>query len=170
VWAALAVSAAALLLCLGLVSRRRARRPWSGDPPDAAGVAALDLGAPATTRPAPADVVVAVVGVGVVGAVLARPWVGVVAGACVLAVLLQPRTRVALRVAAPALVAVCAAYVVYKQHRDRGISALDWPSRFHRIDSVAWLAVILLLAEVVVAVVVRRAASRPGQPDDARAS
>jgi hypothetical protein len=172
VWIALAVSAAAFALCLWLVLRRRGARrahtPEGDDAPDPAAAASVELGSPASARPSPADIAVAVVGVGLVGALLARPWVGIVAGAAVLLVLLQPRARVALRLGAPVVLAACAAYVVYRQHRDRGISALDWPSRFHRIDSLAWLAVVLLLAEVVAQVVERGAASEPDQAGEPR--
>jgi len=48
-------------------------------------------------------------------------------------------------------------------------SDLDWPTQFDGINDVAWLAVILLLADVVVEAVRRRGVRgpSPAPPDDA---
>ncbi len=100
-------------------------------------------------------------GVGVVGAVVASWWVGLVAGALVALVSCIPRLRFLIVFGAPLALATCAAYVVVQQYRYHYVPDLDWPGRFERINDLAWLAVILLLADVVVAFVRRRSLSRP---------
>ena len=43
-----------------------------------------------------------------------------------------------------------ALYVVVQQYRYDYVADLDWPGRFTSINNLAWLAVVLLLADVVV--------------------
>ena len=43
---------------------------------------------------------------------------------------------------------------------DDYVADLDWPGRFTSVNDVAWLAVVLLLADVVIEVIRRRAGER----------
>jgi arabinofuranan 3-O-arabinosyltransferase len=150
VWIALAVSAAALVVCCFLAFRRRRRAA----PERAATVdAEPELASPMVasgTRPSVGALVAGPVIAGLVGAVLVRGWVGVVAALCVLAVLLRPRLRPLLTFGAPLALGLCALYVVVQQYRYRYFSDFDWPSHFERVDELAWLSIILLAADVLV--------------------
>jgi len=59
--------------------------------------------------------------------------------------------------------------VIVQQHRYDYVSDLDWPNRFQRINDVAWLAVLLLLTDVLVQWARRRGVGqdsrRRAQPD-----
>ena len=101
-------------------------------------------------------------GVGVIGAVLASWWVGLVAAALVALVTCVPRLRFLIALGAPLALAAAAGYVVVQQYRYDYPPDLDWPGHFQRINNLAWLAVILLLADVVVEALRRRAAARDG--------
>jgi hypothetical protein len=96
-----------------------------------------------------------------VGAVLASWWVGVLAAVLVAVVARVPRLRFLIALGAPLALAACAAYVIVQQYRYNYPSDLDWPTRFDGINDVAWLAVILLLADVVVESVRRRRVRTP---------
>jgi hypothetical protein len=102
--------------------------------------------------------------VGVVGAVLATWWVGLVAAALVALVAFVPRLRFVITLGAPLALAACAAYVVVQQYRYDYPADLDWPGKFYGINNLAWLAVILLLADLVVMHVRRRATARAPGP------
>jgi hypothetical protein len=154
VWIALAVSAVALVLCLVLALRRR--RPST--PPDDEEPLGFENPLVATgDRPRVGPVLVGAAAVAVIGALLSAWWVGLVAGALVAVVGRWPRARVLVTLGAPLALGACALYVIVQQHRYGYPSDLDWPPQFTRINEVAWLAVILLLADVVVERVRRRA-------------
>jgi hypothetical protein len=184
VWIALAVSTVGLLACLvlGLLGWRRRRRAR-----EAAGDEAADDTDPSLAfanplraegaRPSIGDAVVVVLGAGIVAAVLARPWVGLVCALAAALVLWWPRLRPLLTLGAPAALMLCALYIVVQQHRYDYVSDLDWPNRFQRINDVAWLAVLLLLTDVLVQWARRRGArrgagqeSRPSSMPDASAA
>ena len=114
------------------------------------------------TQPRTRALVVGAVLVVVIGALLSAWWVGLLAGAMVVLVALRPRFRALLTIGAPLALALCAAYVIVQQHRHHYPADLDWPTQFTRVNEIAWLAVILLLADVVVEWVRRR-----GPVDDA---
>ena len=59
--------------------------------------------------------------------------------------------------------------MIVQQHRYGYPSDLDWPPQFTRINEVAWLSVVLLLADVVVERVRRSAPAPEAAPatDDA---
>ena len=80
----------------------------------------------------------------------------------------MPRLRFLIALGAPVALAACAAYVIVQQYRYSYPSDLDWPTQFDGINDVAWLAVILLLADVVVEAVRRRGVRgpSPAPPDD----
>jgi hypothetical protein len=160
VWIALAVSAIALVLCvvLAFALRRRRTQDTSGDDAD---VPAFEnpLVAPGD-RPGVGRVVVGGVAVAVIGAILSAWWVGLVAGALVAVVARWPRARLLITLGAPLALAACALYVIVQQRRYGYPSDLDWPPQFTRINEVAWLSLILLLADVVVERVRPRALER----------
>jgi arabinofuranan 3-O-arabinosyltransferase len=166
VWIALGVSAVALLVCLFLALRRKRPADGTDDQPPAVDRAA-ELENPLVARGRgrrPLVVVLGALGVGVVGAVLATWWVGVLAAALVALVLCVPRLRFLITLGAPLALGACAAYVLVQQYRHDSPADLDWPGKFSGINNVAWLAVVLLLADVVVEALRRRAAARA--PDD----
>ena len=102
-----------------------------------------------------------------IGAVLSAWWVGLVAGVLVAVVARWPRARLLITLGAPLALGACALYVIVQQHRYGYPSDLDWPPQFTRINEVAWLSVILLLADVVVERVRQRAPAPTPAPDDA---
>jgi hypothetical protein len=159
VWIALVVSAVALVICLVLALGLRRRR--SQDDSDDAEAPAFENPLVATgDRPGAGRVVVGAVAVAVIGAIVAAWWVGLVAGALVAVVARWPRARLLITLGAPLALAACALYVIVQQRRYGYPSDLDWPPQFTRINEVAWLAVILLLADVVVERVRPRASRR----------
>jgi arabinofuranan 3-O-arabinosyltransferase len=159
VWIAIGVSVVAVLACLWLALRRR-----RGEAPVEADHEAPALSNPLVAsgaRPSPLAVAVGAIAVGVVGALVARWWVGLVAAALVALVAWFPRTRFIVTLGAPAALAAAALYVVAQQYRYDYVADLDWPGRFTKVNDVAWLAVVLLLADVVIAALRRRAEHHP---------
>ncbi len=176
VWASLLISAAVLVLCTVLVlggivlARRRARAGLGAAHEDAALPEAVDeldgvprLVNPLTAfgaRPRTAVAVGASVVTFAVGLVVARWWIGLIAGALVAAVALRPRLRPLLTFAAPAALAFVTLYLMYNQYRHRWVSDLAWPARYTRLSQLAWLAIVLLAADAVVEIVRTRSRSR----------
>jgi hypothetical protein len=165
VWIALAVSAIALVLCLVLaLRRRRLPTPPKDDDEDAL---AFESPLVATgTQPGVGRVRVGALAVAVIGAVLSAWWVGLVAGVLVAVVARWPRARLLITLGAPLALGACALYVIVQQHRYGYPSDLDWPPQFTRINEVAWLSVILLLADVVVERVRRSPAAAAPATDE----
>jgi hypothetical protein len=160
VWIAIGVSVVAFLACLWLALRRR-RAPVEEDfdvdedVDDDDGDDAPALANPlvaAGARPRPLAVVGGAVAVGIVGAGVSRWWVGLLAAALVALVALAPRLRFLVSLGAPVALGVAALYVVVQQHRYDYVADLDWPGRFTSVNDLAWLAVVLLLADVVIEV------------------
>ena len=145
VWRGLFVSAVALLGCLVLTLRRRpAGWSWVEAPvlvdPRSPGVS---LG----QRPAMA----AAVAMAALGAVLSRPWVGVVLGAVTWWTATRPSWRV-LRVLLPlATFGTGVAYIVFLQVRWGYEPSFSWPSWGRSVHHIGLLAVLTILADVVVA-------------------
>ncbi|MFN8028574.1 MAG: alpha-(1-_3)-arabinofuranosyltransferase family protein [Acidimicrobiia bacterium] len=158
VWIALAVSTLVFLVCLvlGLLGwrRRRLARRTSTDADDVDAVdPSLAFANPLRaegSRPRPVDAVVTILGAGITGAVLARPWVGLVCAVAAALVLWRADLRLLLTFGAPMSLALCALYIVVQQHRYDYVSDLDWPNRFTKINDLAWLAVLLLFTDVLV--------------------
>jgi hypothetical protein len=149
----------AVLLCMVLaLRRRRARSEPDGPEDDEAPVFANPLVA-SGARPPTARVVVGALAVAAVGALVAAWWVGLVAGALVALVALRPRLRALVSVGAPLALGACAVYVIVQQRRYGYPADLDWPPQFTGINEIAWLAIVLLLADVVIERVRRSAPS-----------
>ena len=107
-------------------------------------------------------VIAATLSAGLVAAILARWWVGLIVALCVVAVLLRPRLRPLLTFGAPACVAVTALYVIVQQHRYRYPYDFFWVEHFSAITNLAWLAVLLLAADALVELVRSRRRAEHG--------
>ncbi|MEX2268756.1 MAG: alpha-(1-_3)-arabinofuranosyltransferase family protein [Acidimicrobiia bacterium] len=147
VWVGIVISGLTLLGCAVLALRGRSRAPTVDA--DAAPTAASLLVAAGTT-PSRSRVVATTVMVAVLSGLLVEPWVGALAGAAALAVLLVPRTRWLLAIGAPAALAATGLYVFVQQSRYGYPPGLDWPSRFDAVHVVGMIAVVLLLTDVIV--------------------
>jgi hypothetical protein len=90
------------------------------------------------------------VGVGLLGFVLAGPGVGLVLGVLAGIGARHEAFRRYLLLASPLALAVCAAYVLYIQVRWSPDPSFDWPIEMRRPHSIGWLAVLLLVADVIV--------------------
>ena len=94
------------------------------------------------------------------GAVVSRWWVGLLAAVAGGPGGVGAPARFLVSLGAPLALGVAALYVVVQQYRYDYVADLDWPGRFTWINNLAWLAVVLLLADVVVEVLRRRATWR----------
>lgn len=152
VWIALGVSAATAVVCLVLAARRR--RPTRDQELRAEavdGAVGLTGRTDASWRGTSRGVAVAgALVAGLVGAALARWWVGVVLAALVLLALLRPRLRLLLTAGACAAVGIVGAYVVVQQYRYRYPYEFFWVEHFGGVSNVAWLAVLLLAADACI--------------------
>jgi hypothetical protein len=137
------------------------------DPVDDPSAADID-GAPALVNPfgvsgvRPRTAVVAGVAVvtAALGLVLARWWIGLIAGVLVAVVALRPRLRPLLTFVAPVAVGFVALYMLADQHRHHWVSDLTWPSRFTGVSQLAWLALILVAGDVIIEIVRGRTRAR----------
>ena len=149
VWIALGLTALGVVLCLVLALRRR--RAWSGRSDERAPAATPRSWAVRVQPRAPRVALVAApVALGLVGALVAEPWVGLVVALATVGSLLDRRVRTATRAAAVGVLVVAAGFVVAQQVRQGYPSAFDWPQRFLRVNDLPFLALLLLAAGVVV--------------------
>lgn len=157
VWLALAVSAATVLACLGIVGvawhRRRPTRRCEQSTPT--------LGSPWTwsddrtgLRASAGTAVV----LAILGGVFVGPTIGGLVGGATLVVMLRPRLRWLLTVGAPSMLAAAGGYVIIQQTRNQYPAVFEWPTFFESIHDVAWLGVVLLVADAVIEVVRSRRA------------
>jgi arabinofuranan 3-O-arabinosyltransferase len=182
-WAVLA-SVVAILACLVLAvwpARRRRRRKGAHGPGSAAagGVAADDvvlsaeeaaadrafvlderpkLQIPFASEGPRASVVVAVVAAAIAGllaGVIASPVAGLAVAGAVLVVLLVPRLRFLLGVAAVGCVAAAGVYVAVHQNQGHVPDNGAWPQAFGEASTWAWAGVVFLGADGVVDAVLR---------------
>ncbi|HEX6421414.1 MAG TPA: alpha-(1-_3)-arabinofuranosyltransferase family protein [Acidimicrobiales bacterium] len=146
---AIVLSALAALACLGLALRRPrpvVHAPSSLAEPYSSVLAFRYDGALPTRRVA----VWTGAGVGLLGFVLAGPGVGLAVGLAAGIGARHETFRRYVLLASPLALAVCAAYVLYIQARWDPEPSLDWPTEMHRVHPLGWLAVLLLLADVIV--------------------
>ena len=97
---------------------------------------------------------------GLVGAVIARPLTGVVAGAATLLALLVPRTRLLLGLAAVGLMIAAGTYTIVEQAHLHASLNGDWASNFEVASNLAWAAVVFLGADATVEIVRRLVSAR----------
>ncbi|HUV11939.1 MAG TPA: discoidin domain-containing protein, partial [Acidimicrobiia bacterium] len=144
VWWGIGVSVLALVACAGVLAATRRRR-WGPD--DAAAVADAPTPASPFSLLGPSRslrvVLASALGLGVVSALVSRPWIGVVVGVATLFAARVARGRVLLSAGAPIALAVA-----------KGFDAPE----------LGWLAVLLLLADLVLA---RGSAGGAGETEDA---
>ena len=165
VWAALAGSGLAVLVCLVLVARRRRGVPAPGAVPGPGAAPAWAPGLPGAPRPPARRRVAAVAAAVALGSLVVAPWAGVVSAVAVFAALRWPRARTALALAPAALLSVAALYMAQLQLRYGFPLKLSWPDNFEAVTPVAWLAVLTLAAGVLVELALTRERSsgrRPG--------
>jgi arabinofuranan 3-O-arabinosyltransferase len=148
VWLALVISGLTMLVCaaLALFSRRSVMANAALDPSPALTTPLVARG----RRPSRRAVISTTAAVTLVGALLVTPWVGLVAGAATLAVLVRPRLRALLAVGAPGALAIAGGYVFVQQWRLRYPAVFEWPTFFDGVHVIAWLAVVLLAADATV--------------------
>ncbi len=184
---ALLVSLAAIIACLILVfvpvrRRRHRRRSNSGPTVDRDTVVTGVVPTPATAdgpdRPmlavpfrsgAPRATVPVALVTGVVAGVVAGAITSLLPGAAVAVatavVLLVPRLRVVLGLAAIAGILAAGAYVALHQHAAQVPPGGNWTLSFGTAAELAWAGVVFLGADAVVEVVLRRnAGTGPGEP------
>jgi hypothetical protein len=142
---ALLISSVAGLACLIIVGFAlvRRRRDTGLAPSDAA----FEWPRPAA-RPL-AGVAWIVGTVGVVGALVVRPWVGAVVALATLAAARWPAARTVIRVAPALLVSGIALYIPWAQYTHRYPPHFDWSTFFSAATIPAWIAVLLLFADVM---------------------
>jgi arabinofuranan 3-O-arabinosyltransferase len=152
VWWALALSVLAALACLALVLFGRRHHALAPDPGGAGPWhprPASPLLGPGRS-PALVATVGATAGLALVAGAISRPWVGLVVGALAAVALLLRRGRALLTVGAVAAVGLAGAYVVVRQSQHGYAPDFGWPTFFWWAHALAWTAILLLLADVVV--------------------
>jgi hypothetical protein len=188
VWAALIVSATALVVCVLLACwPRRATRRHVGASPGGARVAfsgasgngaagsddpdALALGSPLSstgTRPRWWALAIAPVVAGGAAAALIVPAAGLPVAALTLVALALRHGRVLLAATCVALVVGVDVMVAVSQAHHHFAAEFGWPGHFETAGRVAWLAVTVLAADAVVEVARNRRlalAHRPADPE-----
>jgi arabinofuranan 3-O-arabinosyltransferase len=149
VWIGLGITALGLVLCLVLALRRR--RAWRGRTDERAGPARLRAWfAPDRPRPSGAALVVAPLLLGILGVLVAEPWVGILVALGTLGSLLDRRVRTVVRFASVGVFVVAAVFVMGQELVQDYPAAFDWPQRFLRVNALPWLALLLLAGSVVV--------------------
>jgi arabinofuranan 3-O-arabinosyltransferase len=146
---ALVISLVAAVVCLALLWRRPrevVRAPSSLAEPYSTVLAFRYDGALPTRRLA----VWTGLGMGAVGLLLAGPAVGLVIGVVAGLGARHETFRRYLLLASPLAMALCAAYVIYIQFRWSPMPSFEWPIEMRRVHPVGWLAVLLLVTDVVV--------------------
>jgi hypothetical protein len=156
VWASIAISLLTVVGCLGIVAvtTRRRRRVLAtvrapGDD-DAELAWARSWAVPARVR------WVAPVIAGLLAALVVRPWVGVLVAAVTLVLVVWPRWRPIAMVVPGALLALCGLYLIVGQVRYDYPSVFEWPTVFPRARTIAWIAVMLLVADALIEIVRER--------------
>jgi len=149
VWIGLGLTALGVGLCLVLALRRRRRWRGSGDEPAPAAAPRSWVVGLQPSAPRFALVGVPVV-LGLTGALVGAPWVGLVVALATVGSFLDRRVRTATRIAAIGALVVAAGYVVGQELVQGYPAAFDWPQRFLRVNELPWLALLLLAATVIV--------------------
>jgi hypothetical protein len=157
---ALALSLAFALLCVVIVAvtwRRRMRvTALEGDQE-------MALGWRAFTPPTGRARVIAVIASGLIAAIVVSPWVGIVVAAATIALTAQARIRALVLLVPATLLALSALYIVAEQYRYKYPSVFEWPTLFPHARTPAWIAVVLLAADMVVEIVQRTLTRRPAR-------
>jgi hypothetical protein len=156
VWASIAISLITVVGCIGIVivtARRRRRVLASVRAPgddDAELVWTRSWHVPTRVR------WVAPVVAGLLAALVVRPWVGLLVAAVTLVLVVWPRWRPIAMVVPGALLAVGGLYLVIGQIRYDHPSVFEWPTLFPRARTIAWIAVMLLVADAIIEIMRER--------------
>ncbi len=160
VWIGIGVSAVSLLICLLMVLRREPDRPYGAVARRAAPdpIGAGSEGSPILVSPFARDpgrpvlrrAIIATVGAGALAALLITPLAGLIVLACTALALVVPRGRTLLRVGSVAALLGSALYVLEVQARYKLPETGQWVQAFHKVATVSWMAVALLVADVLV--------------------
>lgn len=146
---ALWISVLAALACLGLAVRRP--RPAftapSAMPEPYSSVLAFRYHGALPTR---GTALLTGLGVGALAWLTAGVWVGAIVGAAAAVGARHEKFRRWLLLGSPAALGTAAAYVLYIQMRHSPLPSLDWPIEMSRVHPLGWLAVWLMVADVVV--------------------
>ncbi|HUE59427.1 MAG TPA: alpha-(1-_3)-arabinofuranosyltransferase family protein [Acidimicrobiales bacterium] len=173
VWAAIAASAVALLVSIGLAAwpRRRRARPGSRDHErrrehQQGRLATSSLRVVAAipgSRPSAKTVIAASLGWGLAAAAASRPLIGAAALVATAAGCLLSRGRLAVRVLTVAALLAVPVYVVQQQAAHDYLPTIDWPAALSSANDIAWLGLALLGADAVAGAVLAaaRRAARP---------
>jgi hypothetical protein len=148
VGAALVVSATALVVCLVLACwpRRMRRRPAADDDTLAVGSPLSSPGA----RPGWRGLVVVPLVAGAVAAAVLLPAAAVPVAALTLVALSWRHGRILIAAACVGLLAAVDATVAVSQAQHHFAAEFGWPAHFETAGRLAWLAVALLVADVLV--------------------
>jgi hypothetical protein len=157
---ALVVSLVAIVACLvvALLPLRRRRRLRSAVVPDGPGAGprlAVPFGAEGPRTPVRVAVVTGVLA-GLVAGVISSAPAGAAVGVASALVLLVPRLRAVLGVAAVAAIAAAGVYTAVHQAQAHVPADGAWPLSFATAADLAWAGVVFLGADAVVEVVRRR--------------
>ena len=101
-------------------------------------------------RPGPIGLVLTPLLIGIATAVLVRPVWGLLTAAIVLAALVAPRAAGVLRFIPAAILGLIGMYTAFGQLRHHYPATFAWPTYFERSRDLAFIAVVLLVAEVIV--------------------
>jgi arabinofuranan 3-O-arabinosyltransferase len=168
---ALVVSALTVLACLLIVlvpmarrrrSKRRVHTVRSAEPmpaDDRGPVLAVPFSAESPRAPVWLALLGAVVA-GALGAVVAGKAAGAAVGAATLLVLLVPRLRIVLGLAAVAGIVLAGVYTAVHQAQFHLLANGGWPTKFQMASRWAWGGVVFLGAEGIVDIVLRRRAAK----------
>ena len=105
---------------------------------------------------------------GLLGALVVAPWVGALVAIVVALVLWRPSWRFVVMAVPATLLGICGLYIAIEQYRYNYPSVFEWPTVFPRARTLAWIAVMLLVADVVVEVL-RTWRATPGPEIDLEA-
>jgi hypothetical protein len=89
-------------------------------------------------------------GVGLLGFVVAGPAVGLVVGGAAGLGARHETFRRWLLLASPVALGIAALYVLYIQVRHAPQPGFDWPTEMDRVHPFGWLAILLVVADVIV--------------------
>ncbi len=158
----IALSVVAIMLCLGIVafSHARSRRvDLRALVLDVAGTPTLELTAP--VRSASWVVAGLTAGlVGVLGAIVVRPVIGVVLGVAVLGALRDRRIRRVLDLVPVGAIVLAGGYIAYRQARYELPPIFEWPTLFPRARTLGWIAIVVLGANALIGLVLDRRGRR----------
>ncbi len=147
-------SAMATIACLALLVATRRRQRWGAElakwPRSPWLVGSMVDGRP---RPDTKTVVIVSLGIGVVAGMLSHPAIGALVAALTAGALVVPFGPSLLGAAAVLAMALTGAYVAVKQQRNGYPAQAAWPAFFEAAHYLAWLAVLLFVAHVVVSLV-----------------